>query len=88
MEYILFSYPSCPKCESLKKEISKTPFQGSECNLVKNEGKMKIRDYLKVINRDEKGAIILPTLLMIDKGNVEKVINTLQEFQSWLQSED
>lgn len=88
MEYLLFSYPNCPKCESLKKEIKQTLFQGSEYNLVNKEGKMKIRDYLKVINRDKKGAIILPTLLMIDKGNVEKVINTPQELQSWLQSED
>jgi len=49
---------------------------------------MKIRDYLKVINRDEKGAIILPTLLMLDNEKVEKVINTPQELQSWLRSKD
>jgi len=88
VEYLIFSYPNCPSCESLKKELAKSPFPGREYNLVEKEGKMKIRDYLKVINRDEKGAIILPTLLMLDNEKVEKVINTPQELQSWLRSKD
>ncbi|HHF51432.1 MAG: hypothetical protein J7L72_10745 [Candidatus Aminicenantes bacterium] len=88
MEYLIFSYPKCPNCESLKKALEKTPFQGKEYSLVKKEGKVKIREYLKVINRDKKGAIILPTLLMIDNEKVIKVINSPQELQNWLRSKD
>ena len=88
MEYLIFSYPKCPNCESLKKALEKTRFQGKEYSLVKKEGKVKIREYLKVINRDKKGAIILPTLLMIDNEKVIKVINSPQELQNWLRSKD
>lgn len=88
MEYLLFSYPNCPNCESLKKELEKTGLIGKEYNLVDKESKVKIRDYLKVIKRDEKGGIIIPTLVIEEEGNVEQVLNTPQELRDWLQSED
>jgi len=88
MEYLIFTYPNCPNCEALKKAISETELKGEEYNLIKKESKLKIRDYLKVIKRDEKGGIIIPTLLIKEKGQVKQVINTPQELKNWLRSED
>ncbi|HZX09908.1 MAG TPA: glutaredoxin domain-containing protein [Acidobacteriota bacterium] len=88
MEYLIFTYPNCPNCESLKKELDQAGLKGKEYSLVNRESKIKIRDYLKVIKRDEKGGIIIPTLLIEEEGKVKKVINTPQELRNWLQSED
>jgi len=88
MEYLIFSYPNCPDCDALKKELEKAGLKAKEYNLARKESKMKIRDYLKVIKRDEKGGIIIPTLLIQEDGKVKQVINTPQELRNWLQSED
>lgn len=88
MEFLIFSYPNCPNCASLKNELEKAGLNGQEYNLISRESKIKIRDYLKVIKRDEKGGIIIPTLLIKEEGKVTHVINTPQELRNWLQSED
>jgi len=54
---------------------------------VNKESKIKIRDYLQVIKRDEKGGIIIPTLLIEEDNKVKQVMNTPQELRNWLQSE-
>jgi arsenate reductase-like glutaredoxin family protein len=88
MKYFLFSYPNCSKCESLKSSLEKTDLQGREFNLVDRESKKKIRDFLGVIKRDDKGAIIIPTLILQHEEEVAAVLNSDQELSEWLRSRD
>jgi len=86
MNYLLFSYPNCPKCEELKKCLSETDLRGQEYNLVLKESKLKIRDFLSVIKRDDKGAIIIPTLVLQEEREVVAVLNNRKELEDWLRS--
>lgn len=86
MEYLLFTYPNCQKCEALKKALSESPFQGTEYNLIQKESKLRIRDFLYVIKRDEKGGIIIPTLVLQEEGEVAAVLNSQEELTNWLRS--
>lgn len=86
MEYLLFTYPNCQKCEALKTSLQHAELTGAEYNLTQRESKFKIRDYLGVIKRDDKGGIILPTLILQDQEEVVDVINTQQELDEWLRS--
>jgi len=86
MEYLLFTYPNCQKCEALKKALSENNLQGAEYNLIQKESKMKIRDFLNVIKRDEKGGIIIPTLVLQESGEVLAVLNNREELGDWLRS--
>ncbi|MBC8359517.1 MAG: hypothetical protein ISS41_12220 [Candidatus Aminicenantes bacterium] len=86
MNYLLFSYPNCPGCEELKKCLSETGFGGQEYNLVLKESKLKIRDFLSVIKRDDKGAIIIPTLALQEEREVVAVLNNRKELEDWLRS--
>jgi glutaredoxin len=86
MDYLLFTYPSCTKCEALKKRLAETETAYAEYNLTQTQGKAKIREFLNVIKRDDKGAIILPTLVAHTQGIVRAVINSIEEFDGWLKS--
>lgn len=86
MEYLLFSYPNCPNCEKLKGYLSDTPLDWKEYNLVQKESKMKIRDFLADIKRDESGGIIIPTLIALDDGVSKAVLNSQEELDDWLKS--
>jgi len=86
MEYLLFTYPNCQKCEDLKKALSENNLQATEFNLVQKQSKMKIRDFLNVIKRDEKGGIIIPTLVLQESGEVLAVLNNREELGDWLRS--
>ena len=87
MPYLLFTYPNCQKCEALKSLLEGSGLPGSEFNLTRKEGKLKIRDYLDVIKRDDKGAIILPTLIIEEEEQeVRAVINHQEELADWLKS--
>lgn len=59
-----------------------------EYNLVQKESKLKIREFLGEIRRDDKGAIIIPTLVLQDEGDVQAVLNNRQELESWLKSKE
>ncbi len=86
MDYFLFTYPSCLKCEKIKiylKEIS-LPFK--EHNLVERESKLKIREFLGQIKRDGSGAIIIPTLVACEQGGAAAVLNSAEEVETWLKS--
>jgi glutaredoxin len=76
MDYLLFTYPNCGKCESLKKKLTETQTDYAEYSLTQPPGKAKIREFIKVIKRDDKGAIILPTLVAHTQGIVRAVINS------------
>lgn len=86
MEYILFTYPHCSKCEKLKKYLKEKNLNGQEYSLVLKESKVKIRDYLKDIKRDDKGGIIIPTLVLQDEEKVVAVLNSQEELEDWLKS--
>ena len=64
-------------------------FEGQEYNLVSKESKLKIRDFLSVLKRDDKGgAIIIPTLVLQKEGEVAAVINGRKELEDWLRSKE
>ena len=88
MNYLLFTYPNCQRCEELKKYLVETELEGQEYSLILKESKLKIRDYLDSIKRDDKGAIVIPTLLLQDEGGVAAVVNTREEMEEWLRSRD
>ncbi len=88
MNYLLFTYPNCQKCEELKKYLAETELAGQECNLILKESKLKIREYLDSIKRDDKGAIIIPTLVLQEEGGVTAVVNNREELEEWLRSRD
>jgi glutaredoxin len=86
MEYFLFTYPNCKKCEAIKKVLAKTELEGAEYNLSQKENKLKIREFLQILKRDEKGGIILPTLVLQEAGEVLAILNTQEELGDWLKS--
>ena len=88
MDYLLFTYPNCVKCEALKKRLAETRTDYSEFSLTQPPGKAKIREFIKVIKRDDTGAIILPTLVAHTQGVVRAVINTAEEFDGWSRSRE
>ncbi len=86
MEYHLFTYPNCSKCEALKEYLEKTPLEGDEHSLILKDSKLKIREFLGILKRDEKGSIIIPTLVVQDGREVLTVLNNRQELEEWLKS--
>jgi glutaredoxin len=86
MDYLLFSYPNCGKCEALKKKLAETQTAYAEYNLTESPSKAKIREFINVIKRDDKGVIILPTLIVHTQGIVRVVINSAEEFDGWSKS--
>ena len=86
MDYFLFTYPNCLKCEALKKNLGAKGIAFNEFSLVQAPGKAKIREFIRHIRRDGTGGIILPTLILNDQGIVRAVVNTCEELESWLKS--
>jgi glutaredoxin len=86
MKYYLFTYPNCSRCEELKAYLSQIKLETEVHNLVTKESKLKIRDFLKVLKRDAKGGIIIPTLIVQEQEGVAAVCNSREEFADWLQS--
>jgi glutaredoxin len=88
MHYLLFTYPNCPQCAELKKYLPETDLEGQEYSLLLKESKLKIREFLDIIKRDDKGAIIIPTLLLQDEEGIAAVLNNQRELEEWLRSKD
>ncbi len=93
MNYLLFTYPNCDKCEAMKDYLrtatgleAEAPLQGEEFSLVQKEGKLRVREFLGQIKRDEKGAIILPVLVLREEGRLLGVFNDQTELDGWLRS--
>ena len=86
MEYFLFTYPNCEKCEAVKKVLAETDLEGTEYNLSQKESKLKIREFLQILKRYEKGGIILPTLVLQEAGEVFAILNTQEELRDWSKS--
>jgi len=86
MDFFLFSYPNCPDCEKLKSYLSETHLDWQEYSLVQKESKIKIRDFLADIKRDDSGAIIIPTLIVLENKILTAVLNSQKELDDWLKS--
>ncbi|MGB7297623.1 MAG: hypothetical protein WBC70_18760 [Candidatus Aminicenantales bacterium] len=98
MDYLLFTYPNCDKCEALKDYLQKpeavgvvetvasAPLRGEELSLAQKEGKLRVREFLGRIKRDEKGAIILPIFVLREEGRVLGIFNNQVELDGWLRS--
>jgi len=86
IDYLLFTYPNCLKCEDLKAYLADRSIPAREYKVEEKEGRLKIREFLRHIKRDDKGAIILPTLVLHEDGAVAAVVNTRQELEEWLRS--
>ena len=86
MALLLFTYPNCSNCERIKTFLSSSPLDWREYNLTQKESKLKIRDYLSDIKRDDKGGIIIPTLIAEEDGAVKAVLNSQEELDDWLKS--
>ncbi len=88
MHYLLFTYPNCQQCEDLKKYLPEADLEGREYSLLLKESKLKIREFLDIIKRDDKGAIIIPTLLLQEEEGIATVLNSRRELEEWLRSRD
>jgi glutaredoxin len=88
MQYIMFTYPNCTQCEALKTYINANSYKVQEYNLTQKDSKMKIREFLDVLKRDDKGGIVIPTLIVLNEGDTEAVLNTCEEFEAWSRSKD
>jgi len=86
MEYLFFTYPDCNKCEDMKRYLKGTALAGREYDLVQKDGRLKIREFLSLVRRDEKGSIILPVFLLKEEAKVLGLFNTAQELDAWLKS--
>jgi glutaredoxin len=86
MDYLLFTYPNCQKCEDLKAYLRETGIEAAVYKVEEKEGRLKIREFLPSIKRDDKGSIILPTLVLQENGAMAAVVNNRQELESWLRS--
>ena len=84
--YELFSYPSCQKCEELKVYLGTTSLEGRELDLSQKEGKQRVREYLSLIRRDDKGGMVLPILVFRGEAGVEAVLHSREEAEAWLRS--
>jgi glutaredoxin len=88
MEYLMFTYPNCPKCERLKEYLSTQGIAYEEFDLTRKESKLRIREFLHVLKRDDTGGIILPTLIIKEEEGIQAVINSREDFERWSQSKD
>ena len=70
----------------MKDYLKESDLEGQEYNLALKESKLKIRDFLDSIKRDDKGRIILPTLILEEEGEVSAVLNSSGELKDWLRS--
>jgi glutaredoxin len=86
MDYLLFTYPNCQKCEDLKAFMASAKLPAQVFKVEEKDGRLRIREFLSSVKRDIKGAIILPTLILREEGAVSAVLNSRQELEEWLRS--
>lgn len=64
MEYVLFTYPNCGKCNEVKNYLKEKQIKYEEVNAGLGEGKLKFRSFYSEnkdkIQREKDGSIILP----------------------------
>lgn len=88
MDFLIFTFPNCDKCEKMKNHLRNRGVEYQEFNLTRKESKIKIQEFLDIIKRDKTGAIILPTLIIQENGKVQKVVNSVEDLESWWASKE
>jgi glutaredoxin len=86
MEYLLFTYPNCQKCEDLKSFLARASLPVQTYRAEDRSSHQKLREFRDHLKRDDKGAVILPTLILRENGAVAAVLNSKQELEEWLTS--
>ncbi|MBC7361972.1 MAG: glutaredoxin [Candidatus Aminicenantes bacterium] len=86
MDFVVFTLPGCSKCDKLKELMKSRGIKAKEFDVSTKEGKAKIRDYIKLLRRDSSGSIIIPTLIIEEKGMATAVLNSAEELDLWLKS--
>jgi glutaredoxin len=86
MDFLIFTLPGCSKCDRLKEFMQASKLTYKEYDVSSKDGRSKIRDYIKILRRDEAGAIILPTLIVEENGVAVRVFNSAEELGEWLKS--
>jgi len=86
LTYELFTYPACQRCEDLKAYLKTTGLEGLEHSLAQREGKLKIREHLSLVRRDERGGMVLPVLVLRDETGVLAVLQSREDVEAWLKS--
>jgi hypothetical protein len=88
MDYLLFTYPNCDRCEAFKVFLKGTALRGQEFNLVQKESKLRVREFLDRIKRDESGGMILPIFVLRQDGQVRGIFNDPRELENCLKLRD
>lgn len=86
MDFLVFTLPGCSKCDKLKELMKARGIEAKEFDVSTKDGKAKIRDYIKMLRRDSSGSIIIPTLIIEEKGMATAVLNSAEELDLWLKS--
>jgi len=86
MDFLVFTLPGCAKCDRIKELIKAKGLEPKEFDVSTKEGKTKIRDYIKLLRRDNSGSIMIPTLIIEENGNATAVLNSAEELDLWLKS--
>ena len=86
MDYLLFTYPNCQKCETLKSYLRGAGVPAEVLDVAEKPGRLRIREFLPRVKRDEKGAVVLPTLVLHEAGRVAAVVNSREELEAWSRS--
>lgn len=86
MDYLFFTYPNCARCETFKNYLRGTTLVGQELSLVQKESKLRLREFLGQVKRDEKGAIVIPVFVLCEDGKVLGLFNDPKELDAWLKS--
>jgi hypothetical protein len=84
MDYLLFTYPNCDKCEAFKVYLKGSGLEGREFSLVQKESKLRVREFLDRIKRDESGAMILPIFVLREDAGAVQIFNNHLELDGWL----
>ena len=82
----LYTAERCPYAARARIVLAEKGIAYGEYSLVQPPGKAKIRKFIRHVKRDDKGAIILPTLVLNDQGIVRAVLNSPEELDLWLRS--
>jgi len=86
MDYLLFTYPNCERCDAFKNYLKDSQLRGQELSLVQKESKLRLREFLGQVKRDDKGAIIIPVFVLREDGKVLGLFNEYPELDAWLKS--
>ncbi|MGB9764980.1 MAG: glutaredoxin family protein [Candidatus Saccharicenans sp.] len=86
MNFLVFTLPGCSKCDRLKEVMKLKGIERQEFDVSTKDGRLKIREYIKLLRRDSSGSVLIPTLIIEDNGLATAVLNSAEELELWLKS--